>query len=76
MCEDLIRAAAYLRDNFAAPAILIGHSLGGAAVLAAAADIPEAKAVVTIGAPADVSHVLKQFGSSLAGNSRARVKHR
>jgi uncharacterized OsmC-like protein/alpha-beta hydrolase superfamily lysophospholipase len=63
--EDLVRAAAYLRDNFAAPAILIGHSLGGAAVLVAAADIPEAKAVVTIGAPADVSHVLKQFGSSL-----------
>jgi uncharacterized OsmC-like protein/pimeloyl-ACP methyl ester carboxylesterase len=63
--EDLVSAAAYLRDNFAAPAILIGHSLGGAAVLAAAADIPEAKAVVTIGAPADVSHVLKQFGSSL-----------
>jgi putative redox protein len=63
--EDLVSAAAYLRDNFSAPAILIGHSLGGAAVLAAAADIPEAKAVVTIGAPADVTHVLKQFGSSL-----------
>jgi pimeloyl-ACP methyl ester carboxylesterase len=63
--EDLVCAAAYLRRNFAAPAILIGHSLGGAAVLASAADIPEAKAVVTIGAPADVSHVLKQFGSSL-----------
>lgn len=63
--EDLVSAAAYLRDNFAAPAILIGHSLGGAAVLVAAADIPEAKAVVTIGAPVDVSHVLKQFGSSL-----------
>jgi putative redox protein len=63
--EDLIGAAAYLRDHFAAPLLLVGHSLGGAAVLAAAADIPEAKAVVTIGAPADVAHVLKQFGSSL-----------
>lgn len=63
--EDLIRAVAYLRENFAAPAILIGHSLGGAAVLVAAADIPEAKAVVTIGAPANVAHVLKHFGSSL-----------
>jgi uncharacterized OsmC-like protein/pimeloyl-ACP methyl ester carboxylesterase len=63
--QDLVRAADYLRSNFAAPAILIGHSLGGAAVLAAAAHIPEAKAVVTIGAPADVGHVLKQFGSSL-----------
>ena len=63
--EDLVSAAGYLRDNFAAPAILVGHSLGGAAVLAAAHHIPEARAVVTIGAPADVSHVLKHFGSSL-----------
>jgi len=63
--EDLVSAAGYLRDNFAAPAILVGHSLGGAAVLAAAHEIPEARAVVTIGAPADVGHVLKHFGSSL-----------
>lgn len=63
--EDLVSAAGYLRDNFAAPAILIGHSLGGAAVLAAAHEIPEARAVVTIGAPADVGHVLRHFGSSL-----------
>ena len=64
--EDLVRAANFLRASYAAPAILIGHSLGGAAVLAAAARIPEAKAVVTIGAPADVSHVLNQLGTSLA----------
>ena len=63
--EDLVHAAAYLRANFVAPQLLIGHSLGGAAVLAAAAQIPEAKAVVTIGAPADVTHVLNQFGGSL-----------
>ncbi len=63
--EDLVRAAAYLRENHAAPAILIGHSLGGAAVLAAAGEIPEARAVVTIGAPADAGHVLRQLGSSL-----------
>ena len=63
--EDLVRAADYLRATFEAPAILIGHSLGGAAVLAAADRIPEAKAVVTIAAPADVSHVLRQFGGSL-----------
>lgn len=63
--EDLVRAADYLRRTFEAPAILIGHSLGGAAVLAAADRIPEAKAVVTIGAPADVAHVLRQFGASL-----------
>jgi uncharacterized OsmC-like protein/fermentation-respiration switch protein FrsA (DUF1100 family) len=63
--EDLVRAADYLRETFEAPAVLIGHSLGGAAVLAAADRIPEAKAVVTIGAPADVAHVLRQFGGSL-----------
>ncbi|MEO0670547.1 MAG: bifunctional alpha/beta hydrolase/OsmC family protein [Pseudomonadota bacterium] len=62
---DLIRAADHLRSAFEAPSILIGHSLGGAAVLAAASEIPEAKAVVTIGAPADVGHVLHNFGSSL-----------
>ena len=60
-----MRAAAYLRDNHSAPAILIGHSLGGAAVLVAAHDIPEARAVVTVNAPADVAHVLKNFGTSL-----------
>jgi putative redox protein len=62
---DLVHAAGYLREAYLAPAILIGHSLGGAAVLVAAADIPGVKAVVTIGAPADVAHVLHQFGSSL-----------
>lgn len=63
--EDLVLAADYLRRSHEAPAILIGHSLGGAAVLAAAGRIPEAKAVVTVGAPADVAHVLHQMGSSL-----------
>jgi uncharacterized OsmC-like protein/pimeloyl-ACP methyl ester carboxylesterase len=62
--EDLVRAADYLRRSYAAPTILIGHSFGGAAVLAAAERIPEAKAVVTIGAPADVGHVLRQLGGS------------
>ena len=64
--EDLVRAADFLRENYAAPNILIGHSLGGAAVLAAARAIPESKAVVTIGAPADVAHVLTHLGGSLA----------
>ena len=63
--EDLVRAADFLRRAYSAPALLIGHSLGGAAVLAAASKIPEAKAVATIGAPADVAHVLHQFGASL-----------
>lgn len=62
---DLVSAADYLRHHFQAPALLVGHSLGGAAVLAAAKDIPEVRAVATIGAPADVGHVLKNFGASL-----------
>lgn len=63
---DLLSAVDYLRDHFEAPSLLIGHSLGGAAVLAMAGDVPEAKAVVTIGAPADAAHVLKNFSASLA----------
>lgn len=51
--EDLLRAAELLRHHHEAPKILVGHSLGGAAVLAAASRIPEAVAVVTIGAPFD-----------------------
>ncbi|MEF2546021.1 bifunctional alpha/beta hydrolase/OsmC family protein [Aurantimonas sp. E1-2-R+4] len=60
---DLKSAADYLRANFAAPKIVIGHSLGGAAVLAVAGDIPEVRAVVTIAAPAEASHVEKQFAA-------------
>jgi len=59
--EDLLAATVYLREHYQAPALLIGHSLGGAAVLQAALDIPEAVGVVTIGAPFDAQHVMKQF---------------
>ncbi|MEP0070053.1 bifunctional alpha/beta hydrolase/OsmC family protein [Pyruvatibacter sp.] len=62
---DLVHAANYLRDTHEAPSILIGHSLGGAAVLAAAGDVPEAKAVATIGAPADAAHVAENFGTKI-----------
>ncbi len=55
--EDLLAAAAWLREHRAAPQILAGHSLGGAAVLAVAAKIPEVRAVATLGAPFDPSHV-------------------
>ena len=58
---DLVRAADHLRKNRKAPAILIGHSLGGAAILAAAEKIPEALAVVTIAAPSDPTHVTGLF---------------
>jgi putative redox protein len=59
--EDLIKAADYMREHMQAPSILIGHSLGGAAVLVAANHIPEAKAVATLGAPADSAHVAHHF---------------
>src|ERR1700742_1446415 len=58
---DLVAAADQLRRTKAAPAILLGHSLGGAAVRAAAAAVPEARAVVTIAAPSDPAHVTGLF---------------
>jgi uncharacterized OsmC-like protein/fermentation-respiration switch protein FrsA (DUF1100 family) len=58
---DLVRAADHLRETRGPPSILIGHSLGGAAVLAAAGQIPDAKAVVTIAAPSDPAHVTNFF---------------
>lgn len=62
---DLLAAADYLRNHYEAPALLIGHSLGGAAVLSVAPDIEEAKAVVTLNAPSDVSHVIHNFDAQL-----------
>ncbi len=62
---DLVRAADHLRETRKSPAILIGHSLGGAAILAAAGDIPEAKAVVTIAAPSDPAHVTGLFAERI-----------
>jgi uncharacterized OsmC-like protein/fermentation-respiration switch protein FrsA (DUF1100 family) len=58
---DLVRAADHLRATRKAPSILIGHSLGGAAILAAAGQIPDAKAVVTIAAPSDPAYVTGLF---------------
>jgi len=63
--DDLVAAADALRRRHGAPSLLIGHSLGGAAVLAAAHRVPEATAVVTIGAPFDPAHVTRQFGDGL-----------
>jgi uncharacterized OsmC-like protein/alpha-beta hydrolase superfamily lysophospholipase len=60
--DDLVAAADHLRTTIGAPAILIGHSLGGAAVLAAAHRIAEARAVVTIAAPSDPAHAVGLFG--------------
>lgn len=63
--DDLVAAADFMRETYRAPEILIGHSLGGAAVLAAASRIPESQGVVTIGAPADPEHVTKLLGDDL-----------
>jgi putative redox protein len=62
---DLVAAADFMRRELEAPKILIGHSLGGAAVLAAAGGIAEVKAVATVAAPSDPSHVRGLFGASL-----------
>jgi uncharacterized OsmC-like protein/fermentation-respiration switch protein FrsA (DUF1100 family) len=62
---DLVAAANELRRSARAPAILIGHSLGGTAVLAAAAEVPETRAVVTIAAPCDPTHVTGLFKDRL-----------
>jgi putative redox protein len=59
--DDLVAAADHLRETRGAPAILIGHSLGGCAVLAASPRIADARAVVTIAAPYDPSHVVGLF---------------
>ena len=63
---DLVAAANHLRKMYRAPAILIGHSLGGAAVLAAASQVPETRAVATIAAPADPGHVTGLFREHVA----------
>lgn len=73
---DLVCAADYLRDYYKAPSILIGHSLGGAAVLVAKHQLPSVKAVATIGSPyhpAHVSHLLESGKEEIEKNGIARV---
>ena len=62
--EDLVTAAEFMTQHYEAPKILIGHSLGGAAVLQAAAKIPSSLAVITIAAPADPNHVSLALGDA------------
>ena len=62
---DLVAAADTLRQRHAAPRLLVGHSLGGAAILAAAPLIPESVAFATIGAPFDTAHALHLLGDAL-----------
>ena len=73
--NDLVLAAVFLRENYHAPSLLIGHSLGGAAVLAAAHAIEEAKGVVTIAAPAVATWPKTLFSSpSSATTTRASAR--
>ncbi|KPQ08468.1 MAG: putative redox protein YhfA [Rhodobacteraceae bacterium HLUCCA12] len=71
--EDIRAAAEWMQSQDMAPQLLIGHSLGGAAVLAAASEIKGVRAVVTIGAPADPAHVLRHFSDAL-GSIRDKGK--
>lgn len=60
--QDLIEAAHWLEQHYETPSLLIGHSLGGTAILAAAHQLPKAKAFVTIGSPSDPKHIFKLMG--------------
>ena len=70
--DDLIAAADHLRETIGTPQVLVGHSLGGAAVLAASVRIPEVRAVATIGAPSDPAHVTALFGPGELASIEAR----
>ena len=59
--DDLVAAAEFMEREYEAPEVLVGHSLGGAAVLQAASRVPSSRAVATIGAPADPGHVVGNF---------------
>jgi putative redox protein len=63
--DDLEDAAAWMDEHYAAPQLLVGHSLGGAAVLAVAERLESVRAVATLAAPADPDHVLQQLGNNL-----------
>lgn len=63
---DVVRAAQHLEHAYGPPTLLVGHSLGGAAALAAAGDIATVAAVVTIGAPSDPAHVTHLFADAMA----------
>lgn len=74
--DDLVEAAAFLEKNYMAPTLMIGHSLGGAAAIFAAAKITSIKAVAVINSPRHPSHVrnlLKDSAHEIAKNGKAKV---
>lgn len=75
--QDLLSAAQHLHEHYGPVSLLVGHSLGGAAVLAAAADLPDVRAVGTLGAPGDpahVQHLLRERLEDIAANGAAAVE--
>lgn len=62
---DLYKAVDFMKEEYQAPAIMLGHSLGGTATLVAASNTPEVKAVATIGSPYNTLNILKQFGQQI-----------
>jgi len=68
--KDMVKAADFLREHYAAPSLMVGHSLGGTATLRAAMQVPECQGVVTIGSPADAQHVEHQFHCDVAAIER------
>lgn len=71
--EDLVSAAQFLTENYKAPQIIVGHSLGGTAVLQVASQLPSVKAVVTIGSPAEATHVQHMLTDSLEEINKSGV---
>lgn len=63
--DDLMDVHKYIKENYQAPSLLVGHSLGGAAVLVAASKLEDIKAVATVGAPSTVSHVKHLFSHGI-----------
>ena len=63
--SDLVDAAAWMAETHGAPSVMVGHSLGGTAAMAAAAEIDSVRAVATIGSPADAEHVLHLIDSDI-----------
>lgn len=64
-CEDIRKAAEFMTENYGPPCVLIGHSFGGTAALKVADEIPQVKAVATIGSPCDTTHIVHQFADQL-----------
>jgi putative redox protein len=73
--SDLVAAAEFLKSEFESPSLLVGHSLGGAAVIQAASQINSVKAIATIGAPANVEHVKHLFSEQLTALKDKGIAH-